>query len=179
MSTVSNVRKTRSQCATRSHVSRIPVPAANLRAQSVPIPSYVTLPVSGTAQDSPVPHLVDPPRRSFITPPFPQVTIPADALIGGPVSAALGISTLTSPVGGPRTEVFQMISSLMTEVSELRRTVTAIEVEQSSFKEQYEALRASYLDLEEIMLREIADPEESNEKEKKNFKRKENYTSQW
>jgi hypothetical protein len=120
MSTVSNVRKTRSQCATRSHASRIPVLAANLRAQPVPIPSYVTLPVSGTAQDAPVPQLVDPPRRSPITPPAPQVTIAADAVIGGPVGAATEILTQTSPVGGPLIEVFQMISSLMTEVSELR-----------------------------------------------------------
>jgi hypothetical protein len=172
MSTVSNVRKTRSQCATRSHVSRIPVPAAASRAHPVPIPSYVTLPVSSTAQDAPVPHLVDPPRRSPITPPAPQVTIPADAVIGGPVGAAPESSTQTSPVGGPLIEVFRMISSLMTEVSELRGTVTAIEAEQSSVKEQYEALRASYLDLEEIMLREIADPEESSDKKKKIKKKK-------
>jgi hypothetical protein len=59
----------------------------------------------------------------------------------------------------------------MTEVSELRRTVTAIEAEQSSVKEQYDALKASYLDLEEIMLREIADPEDDNEKQKKKFKK--------
>jgi hypothetical protein len=123
----------------------------------------------------PVPHLVDPPRRSPITPPAPQVTIPADAVIGGPVGAAPKLSTQTSPVGGPLIEVFQMISSLMTKVSELRGTVTAIEAEQSSVKEQYEALRASYLDLEEIMLREIADPEESNKK-KKNFKKKKKST---
>jgi hypothetical protein len=172
MSTVSNVRKTCSQCATRSHVSRIPVPAAASQTDPVPIPSYVTLLVSGTAQDSPVPHLVDPPRRSPIAPPAPQVTIPADAVTGGPVGAAPEISTQTAPVGGPQIEVFQMISSLMTEVSELRGTVTAIEVEQSSFKDQYEALRASYLDLEEIMLPEIADPEDSNEKQKKKFKKK-------
>jgi hypothetical protein len=59
----------------------------------------------------------------------------------------------------------------MTEVIELRGTVPAIEVEQSSFKEQYEGLRASYLDLQEIMLREIAVPEEFNKKQKK-FKKK-------
>jgi hypothetical protein len=60
-----------------------------------------------------------------------------------------------------------MISSIMTEVSELRGTVNAIEAEQSSVKEQYEVLRASYLDLAEIKLCEIADPEEVNEKQKK------------
>jgi hypothetical protein len=114
---------------------------------------------------------VDPPRRSPITPPASQVTIPADAVIGGLVGAAPEISTQTSPVGGPLIEVFQMISSFMTEVSELLGTVT-IEAEQSSVKKHYEALRSPYLDLEEIMLREIADPEESNEKEKKNFKKK-------
>jgi regulator of replication initiation timing len=129
--------------------------------------------VSGTAQDAPVPHLVDPPRRSPIAPPAPQFTIPADAVIGGPVGAAPEILTQTSPVGGPLIEVFQMISSLMTEVSELHGTVTAIEAEQSSVEEQYEALRASYLDLEEIMLREISDPEESNERKKK-YKKKKN-----
>ena len=60
----------------------------------------------------------------------------------------------------------------MSEVSELRGTVTAIEAEQSSVKEQYEALRASYIDLEEIMLREIADPEEDNNNNKKKLKKK-------
>jgi hypothetical protein len=116
------------------------VPAAASRAHPVPIQSHVTLTVSGTAQDAPVPHLVDPPRRSLITPRAPQVTNPADAVIGGPVVTAPEISTQTSPVGGPLIEVFQMISSLMTEVSELRGTATAIEAEQSSVKEQYEAL---------------------------------------
>jgi phosphoenolpyruvate carboxylase len=66
-----------------------------------------------------------------------------------------------------------MISFLMTEISELRGTVTVIDAEQSSFKEQYEALRASYLDLEDIMLREIADSEDVNEKQKKKFKKTE------
>jgi hypothetical protein len=103
MSTVSNVC---SQCAKRSHVSRIPVPATASRAHPVSIPSYVTLPVSGTAQDAPVTHLVDPLRRSPITPLAPQVTILADAVIGGPVGAAPEISTQTSPVGGPLIEVF-------------------------------------------------------------------------
>jgi hypothetical protein len=112
MSTVSNVRKTRSQCATRSHASRIPVPVAASWAHPVQIPSYVTLPVSGTAQEAPVPHLADPPRRSPITPPAPQVIFPADAVIDEPVGAAPESSTQTSPVGGPLLEVFQMISSL-------------------------------------------------------------------
>jgi hypothetical protein len=100
------------------------------------------------------------------------VTIPADAVIGGPVGAVPEISTQTSPVGDPLIEVFQMSSSLMTEVIELRGTVTAIEAELPSVKEKYEALRASYLDLEEIMLREIADPEDVNEKQKKKLKKK-------
>ena len=131
-------------------MSRIPVPVVASRAQPVPIPSYVTPPVSGTAQDGPIPSLV----------------------IGSPIGASPEISIQTPPVGGPLIEVFRMISSLMSEVSELRGTVTAIEAEQSSVKEQYEALRASYIDLEEIMLREIADPEEDNDKKKKKWKKK-------
>lgn len=172
MSTSSNVRKTRSHCATRSHMSRIPVPVVASRAQPVPIPSYVTPPVSGTAQDGPIPSLVDPSRRSPNTFTAPQVTIPAEAVNGSPAGANPEISIQTPPVGGPLIEVFRMISSLMSEVSELRGTVTAIEAEQSSVKEQYEALRASYIDLEEIMLREIADPEEDNDKKKKKLKKK-------
>ena len=168
MSTSSNVRKTRSHCATRSNMSRIPVPVVDSRAHPVPIPSYVTPPVSGTAQDGPIPSFVDPSRRSPNTFTAPQVTIPAEAVIGSPVGANPEISIQTPAVGGPLIEVFRMISSLMSEVSELRGTVTAIEAEQSSVKEQYEALRASYIDLEEIMLREIADPEEDNDKKKKN-----------
>jgi hypothetical protein len=99
MSTISNERKTRSQCATRSHVSRISVPAANSRVHPLPIPLYVTPPVSGTAQDVPVPHLVHPPRRSPIMPSAPQVTIPADAVIGGPVGAVPEIPTQTVESG--------------------------------------------------------------------------------
>jgi hypothetical protein len=126
VATVSKVRKTRSQCATLFADS---CPAAASPAHPVPIPSYVTLPVSGTAQDAPVPHLVDPRRLYPITPLAPQVTIPADTGIGRPVDAAPEILTQTSPVGGPLIELFQMVSSLMTEVSELRGMVTAIEVE--------------------------------------------------
>jgi hypothetical protein len=100
------------------------------------------------------------------------VTIPADAVIGGSVGVVSKFSTQTSPVGGPLIEMFQMTSSLMMEVSELIGTVTAIEAEQSSVKEQYEALRTSYCDHEEIMLREIADTKEVNEKQKKKFKKK-------
>jgi hypothetical protein len=102
MSAVSNVRKSRSQWAMRSHVSRIFVPAVASRTHPVPIPSYVTPPVSGTAQDGPVPHLVDPPRRSPITPPAPLFTTPADEVIGGSVGAVPEIMTQTSPVGGPQ-----------------------------------------------------------------------------
>jgi hypothetical protein len=68
----------------------------------------------------PCPQLVDPQRRSPITPPAQQITIPANAVIGRPVGAAPEISTQISPVAGPLIEVFQMISTLMMEVSELR-----------------------------------------------------------
>jgi hypothetical protein len=86
--------------------------------------------------------LVDPPRRFHITLPAFKVTIRADAVTGGPFGTVPDIWTQTSPVGGPLIKVFQMISSLMTEISELRGMVTAIEAEKSFFKEQYEALRS-------------------------------------